>query len=326
MFFSASPDKRKKELISWAKRFKIESLQEVDQVESVTQLDLSFKQINKLPKQIDCLKNLQILNLSYNALTDLPWEIGNLKNLKSLDLSYNKFVEFPGIIGKLESLENLNFAANQLKKVNVAIANLKKLRELNLFANKIAELPNEFGSLSHLVRLNLALNQLTALPHSFSKLYNIVELELWLNKFELIPDIISQLPNLKDLYNVVDPDQLNKTLVWSVIGDNTYLADKLIFYGADVNYEYEECSNHLFTTPLFEANSIDMINLLLQRGADPELKREIVKHVFTKDGVEQVRPTGDFETFLTKKHPKEIQKFIKEYFNGDSKVKKSKHH
>jgi hypothetical protein len=171
----------------------------------------------------------------------------------------------------------------------------------------------------------LALNLLSALPHSFSKLYNIVELELWLNKFDLIPEVISQLPNLRDLYNVVDPDRLNKTLIWAVIGDNTYLADKLIFYGADVNYEAEECSNHLFTTPLFEANSIDMINLLLQKGANPELKREIVKHVFTKDGKEQVRPTGEYETFLTKKHPKEIQKFIKEYLSGDL-DKKAKAH
>jgi hypothetical protein len=185
-------------------------------------------------------------------------------------------------------------------------------------------LPNEFGSLSHLVKLNLALNQLASLPHSFSKLYNIVELELWLNRFELIPDVISQLPNLKDLYNVVDPDRLNKTLVWSVIGDNTYLAEKLLYYGADVNYEYEECANHLFTTPLFEANSIDMINLLLQKGADPELKREIIKHVYTKAG-EEVRPTGEYETFLTKKHPKEIQKFIKAYFSGELN-KKPKHH
>jgi hypothetical protein len=124
----------------------------------------------------------------------------------------------------------------------------------------------------------------------------------------------------------VDPDQLNKTLIWAVVGDNVYLAEKLIFYGADVNYEHEECQNHLFTTPLFEAKSIDMIELLLKNGADPDLKREIVKHVHTKEGIEEVRPTGNFETFLTKKHPSEIQKFIKAYISGETPDKKKHGH
>ena len=324
MFFSTSPDKRKKELVSWAKEYKIDALYQINAIENITHLDLSFKHIKKLPRQIDCLKNIETINLSYNSLGDLPWEFGNLKNLKSLDLSYNKFIELSGVVCKLENLEILDLSANQLKKVNSSIANLKKLRDLNLFANRIAELPSEFGSLSHLVKLNLALNLLSVLPPSFGKLYNIVELELWLNKFELIPDVISKLPNLKDLYNVVDPDRLNKTLIWAVIGDNTYLAEKLLFFGADVNYELDECTNHLLTTPLFEAISIDMINLLFEKGADPNLKREIIKHVVTKE-CEQIRPTGKFETFLTKKHSKEIQKFIKAYINGEP-VKKVGHH
>ncbi len=172
-----------------------------------------------------------------------------------------------------------------------------------------------------MVRLNLALNQLSDLPQSFAKLYNISTLELWLNKFDLVPEIISKLPNLKDLNSVVDPDKLNKTLIWSVIGDNIDLVEKLIFYGADVNIEQEEIENHFFTTPLFEAKSIEMINLLLSKGADPNLKREIIKHVVTKNG-EETRPSGKFETFLTKKHPKEIQKFIKAYTSGELLVKK----
>ena len=321
MFFSPSPDKRKRELISWAKKYKIDAISDIESIESITRLDLSFKQIDKLPKQIDCLKSLEELNLSYNSLADFPWEFRNLKNLKKLDLSYNKFSDAAGVICQLENLEIVDFSANQLKKVNVAIANLKKLRELNLFANRIAELPTEFGSLSHLTRLNLALNQLSTLPPSFAKLYNIVELELWLNKFELIPEVIEKLPNLRDLYSVVDPEKLNKTLIWAVIGDNTYLVEKLLFYGADINFEHEECANHLFTTPLFEAKSIDMISLLLEKGADPNLKREIVKHVSTKDGAEEVRPTGTYETFLTKKHPKEIQKFIKSFLSGEKPAK-----
>ncbi len=317
MLFSNSPEKRKKELIRWAHSYKIDALYDVNTIDQITRLELNSKQIDKLPKQIDCLVNLEILDLGNNNLSNLPWEFGNLKNLKWLNLGYNKLQEISGVVCQLTNLEFLNFEANLLKKVNLSISNLKLLKELNLFANRIVDLPDEIGSLSHLVRFNLALNQLCDLPASFSKLYNITTLELWLNKFELVPDVISKLPNLTDLYSVVDPEKLNKTLIWSVIGDNVCLVEKLIFYGADVNFEHEEIENHFFTTPLFEAKSIDMINLLLSKGADPNLKREIVKHVASKNGEER-RPTGKFETFLTKKHPKEIQKFIKSYTTGET--------
>jgi hypothetical protein len=58
LFFSPSPDKRKKELASWARAYKIDALYNFTAFESVTSLDLSFKQLDKLPKQIDCLPNL----------------------------------------------------------------------------------------------------------------------------------------------------------------------------------------------------------------------------------------------------------------------------
>lgn len=323
MFFSNTPEKRKKDLSQWAKKYKVEALSDYSSIDQVSRLDLSFRQIDKLPKQIDALQNLEILNLSYNKLAELPWEFRNLKKLKNLNLSFNRFAEIPGVVCQLENLETLKVEANQLKKVNSGIGNLKKLKDLNLFANQILELPGEIGSLSHLSRLNLAINQLSSLPASFAKLYNVITLELWLNKFDLIPEVISKLPNLKDLYNVVDPERLNKTLIWAVIGDNTYLADKLIFNGADVNYQQEDCSNHLFTTPLFEAKSFDMITLLLAMGADPDLKREIVKHVHTKDG-EEVRSTGKFESFFTKDHPKEVQKFIKAFIASKATIEKQK--
>lgn len=310
MFFKKTIEDIRKEFFTWAKKIKVDIPSTPDKLEFVTRLDLSNLKLTRIPRIIDCMPNLEDLNLSNNFVDTLPWEFRNLKSLRKLNLSFNKFQEIPGVVCQLEKLEVLKIEANLLKKVNPAIANLTELKELSLFANQIVELPNEFGSLRHLTRLNLALNQLTSLPSSFSKLYNIVELELWLNKFDLIPEIISELPNLKDLYDTVDPDRLNKTLLWAVVGDNTQLAEKLIFYGADVNYELEDERSQSITTPLFESNSLLMIELLLEKGADPHLKREIVKIVSTKEG-EKVRPTGKFETFLTLKHSGEVIKYLK---------------
>jgi hypothetical protein len=111
------------------------------------------------------------------------------------------------------------------------------------------------------------------------------------------------------LYDSFDAEKLNKALIRAVFANNKVLAEKLIFYGADVNYKLEEFGSHLFTTPLFEAKSLPLVKLLINKGANPYLKREIVKTVLTKNG-EEVRSTGRFETFLTKNHAKEIAIYL----------------
>jgi hypothetical protein len=157
----------------------------------------------------------------------------------------------------------------------------------------------------------MALNQLSKLPDTFEKLTNIVELELWLNKFELIPDVLSKLPKLRDLYNSFDTDKLNKALIMAVFANNYPLAEKLIFHGADVNFELEGFGSQSFTNPLFEAQTVEMAELLIHNGADPHRKREIIKHVVSKDGEEDIRKTGKYETFITIKHPVKLSKYIK---------------
>jgi ankyrin repeat protein len=156
----------------------------------------------------------------------------------------------------------------------------------------------------------MALNLLSKLPDEFANLINIKELELWLNKFELIPKVVSNLPNLTDLYNSFDTEKLNKALIMAVFSNNLHLTEKLIFHGADVNFKLKEFRSQMFTTPLFEVKSTEMIDLLLKNGADPNLKREVVKYVFV-NGQEEIRKTGKFETFLTIRFPEKLDKYIK---------------
>lgn len=322
-FLTNKPEKRKKEFIKWARINKIENIREDTDIENITRLHISNKRIDRLPREIDLLAKLEVLDLSHNSLAELPFELKHLKNLRHLYLSFNQLKEFQDVLFELSSLEVLNMEGNMLKKIPEKIIKLSQLRELNLMGNQIINLPQNFGSLSHLTKLNLAINQLTDLPESFSQLTQIQTLELWLNKFDTIPEVIKNLPNLKDFTNVVDPERLNKTLIWAVINDNTRLVDKLIYHGADVNYKDTSVDNQIFTTPLFEAKSLDMITLLLTMGADPFLEREIVKYVKTRNGVEMKR-TGMFESFINRQHPKEIEKFKKSYLETLEIVKKSK--
>lgn len=305
MLFSKSKEDQLKELVRWGKEIKINIPSRMADVEKIARLDFSFKNLTKIPKYINLFTNLKELNLSYNYLRDLPKEMGDLKKLRVLDLGYNHFTDIPGCVFHLDLLEMLSMEANHIKKVPKEIGNLRELLDLNLFANQITEIPDEIGSLQKLLRLNMAVNQINKLPESFSKLENIAVLELWLNKFDLIPKVIATLPKLRNSYDSFNIEKLNKTLIHAVFADNLELAEKLLFYGAEVNYKLEGFGSQLFTTPLFEAKSIEMIELLLKRGANPYTKRELIKTVLTKDG-EEVRPTGKFETFLTMKHPGNI--------------------
>jgi hypothetical protein len=309
-WFNSSESDLKK-VVNWAKELKINLPYKTLEVQRISKLDLSFKGINKIPGFITSLSGLKELNLSFNYLNKLPKEIKELKNLRVLDLGYNRFTEVPSVIFDITNLEVLNFEANMLKKIPAHIAHLKELNDINLFANQISELPQEIVTLKNMRRMNLAVNQIQNLPAGFEELTKIEVLELWLNKFDLIPKAISQLPKLHDLYDSFDSDKINKALIRAVFADNLYLAGKLIFNGADVNYKMEGFGSHLFTTPLFEARSAEMVELLFKKGANPHLKRELIKTVLNKNGDEEIKHTGNFETFLTRKNSPEIVNFLK---------------
>ncbi|MGC8823570.1 MAG: leucine-rich repeat domain-containing protein [Bacteroidales bacterium] len=311
-WFRSGAKRRTKRLIAWGQKNKIESLKDEYALSNVVILKINHKRIEKLTPYLDIAENIEVLDLRYNQLSDLPEELSRLKKLRELHLGFNRFKNIPKIVYRLHSLEVLTLEANEVQKVDDDICHLQQLKDLNLMANQISELPANFGQLKNLIRLNLAINQLSQLPASFAELENLTTLELWMNTFDELPEVVKKLPKLTNPQTVLDPEQLNKTLIWAVIGDNVPLADKLIARGADVNYKDRSDESNIFTTPLFEAKSISMITLLLTMGADPFLEREIIKRVKTRTG-EVVKMTGKFESFITMKHPKEIEKYKQAY-------------
>ena len=74
----------------------------------VRRLDLSGKQLDKLPASIGRLTNLVELSLSDNKLTALPPEMGRLTKLTSLAANDNKLKSLPAEIGTLVHLDSLS--------------------------------------------------------------------------------------------------------------------------------------------------------------------------------------------------------------------------
>jgi small GTP-binding protein len=166
----------------------------------LTKLDLSYRQMTRLPSGIGELENLRELDLSYNQLTKLPCEIGEFKNLTTLDLSYNQLTKLPSEIGELESLTEFDLSNNKITQLPSEITELKNLTELDLSHNHLTQLPQKFGKLESLSRLYLSYNQLVQLPAGIEELEKLTKLNLSYNQLTQLPPEIGKLKNLLKLY------------------------------------------------------------------------------------------------------------------------------
>ncbi|MGK7898943.1 MAG: leucine-rich repeat domain-containing protein, partial [Xenococcus sp. (in: cyanobacteria)] len=114
----------------------IQKIQEAEE-KQLKNLDLSWKNIDKLPKSLGNLSNLTELDLSSNQLTNLPESIGSLSNLTRLDLSSNQLTDLPESIGILSNLNELYLVSNELKKLPESIVELSNSTEIYLSRDQL---------------------------------------------------------------------------------------------------------------------------------------------------------------------------------------------
>jgi len=309
MFFYNVIEKRKKNLIRWAKKLEVPDFpMETSELENVKKLSIRYKGIEKLPKEIGFLTNLEEIDASYNNLGDIPWEFAQLKKLKYVDFSHNQFADIPGVVCKHTQLDAINFEGNLIKKISPVVANLINLKYLNIAFNEIVELPSEIKFLACLEILDIAGNKLVDFPSTFHKLPSLKKIIIWENDFSGIPDQLSKMSTLTDIETEVNKERINHLFIEAVRADKLAEARKYFALGADINYQWQSYDNQQFSTPLFEARSIDMISFLLDNGADVNVTRAVKKsESFIFWDSEKI----ETETFLTKKHPPEITKYLK---------------
>src|SRR6476661_7669372 len=208
-----------------------EAVRRIDQAaeEKLTQLDLSWLDLEELPPEIGkCtqletvvlakfdgekskwvgnkltefpdavlqLTNLKILNVSHNQITSIPEEIGQLSNLTDIYLSNNQIASIPDAIGQLSNLTGLDLRWNQITSIPDAIAQLWNLTRLDLSSNQITSIPEEIGQLWNLTDLDLSFNQITSIPEDIGQLSNLIVLFLSNNQITSISEDLAQLWNL----------------------------------------------------------------------------------------------------------------------------------
>lgn len=104
-------------------------------------LDLSSKQLEKVPEYVFSQTKLEQLDISGNHLTGaIQAEIRHLSDLEILNASNNNMTGVPAEIGQLSKLRILNLSNNQLTGLPYELGNLKNLETLNISGNDYSEL------------------------------------------------------------------------------------------------------------------------------------------------------------------------------------------
>ena len=160
---------------------------------------LKRSRLTTIPESIGNLSCLQRLDLSSTQITTLPESIGNLSNLQSLYLSYTKISTLPESIGNLSSLKDLDLSDMQISTLPESIGNLSSLEYLDLSYTQISTLPESIGNLSILQDLDLSYTQISTLPESIGNLLSLQSMNLRNSQIKALPEVAGDLSTLQFL-------------------------------------------------------------------------------------------------------------------------------
>lgn len=147
---------------------------------SLTDLNISINEIIELPRSFGNLKRLQMLKAERNSLTQLTPEIGQCQALTEMYLGQNFLTDLPDSVGDLKNLTTLNVDCNNLSDIPDSIGNCKSLTVLSLRQNILTELPMTIGKCENMTVLDVASNKLMNLPFTVKVLYKLQA--LWLSE------------------------------------------------------------------------------------------------------------------------------------------------
>lgn len=170
--------------------------------DQVREISLSYNNLSgSVPPEIEDLEDLRGLYLSYNHINSLPEEIGSLVNLETLEISGNELTELPKGIGNLSNLESLGIAENPIASLPDEISKLTNLTALCAYSTQLTEFPNIFGA-TNMEALELMWNKLTGpIPSEIGNLKNLNYFRIDGNQLEGdFPSSLYELENLETFF------------------------------------------------------------------------------------------------------------------------------
>lgn len=180
-----------------------------ENIDILTEIDISYNKINELDPILMRAKNLKVLNLSDNQLRNIPEQLSTaFKHLRYINVSHNLMSEIPAFFNaNFTNLHTIDLSNNPISKIlDGTITELVSLKELRLNACNLNFLPANIARLVNLESLELRENYLESLPPSIKMLTKLKLLDIGRNNFEELPAELGYLFNIQEL--IVDENNL----------------------------------------------------------------------------------------------------------------------
>ena len=132
----------------------IAKLPELNGLQNIKEIDISFNNITTLSDGFCKLQSLEKLDAQNNKISILPTKIGNLTNLKIINFNGNNISQIPQSAENMQQLEELYFAQNVLTTFPDYFLNFANLTIIDISGNELAD--NEIEK----IKANKKINQL----------------------------------------------------------------------------------------------------------------------------------------------------------------------
>ncbi|XP_037538668.1 leucine-rich repeat-containing protein 10 [Nematolebias whitei] len=156
-------------------------------------LDLSSRQLRRLPVAACIFDELVKLYLSDNNLSSLPAELQGLKKLQLLALDFNCFEELPAAVCRLPQLSILYLGNNRLHYLPREVRDLRELTTLWLETNCFTDFPEAICELTNLKTLHLGYNLIRSLPNDLKQLQELQSIWLAGNLLTEFPPVLLEM-------------------------------------------------------------------------------------------------------------------------------------
>lgn len=134
-------------------------LVEVENIDSVQEMFLSFNHLEELPSLFSKFGNVRKLDLSVNRLKGIKInEFRNPKKLVDMSIAMNQLVGLDDDFSKLENLQRIDLSLNNFSEFPSVLLTLNKLESIDLSGNGIRDIPTSLNALATLKELILTGN------------------------------------------------------------------------------------------------------------------------------------------------------------------------
>ena len=241
----------------------------------VVDLNLSFNQLKELPPKLFTASQLQQLDLSHNMLETVQAEIFNMPNLQHLSLSHNLLKRLPETEKWGSQLSSLNLSNNNLQYLPVGIEH-SAIEILVLSENKFTSFPAGVSHIDVLESLDIRCNPITSVPKNLTLPKRLQWLNIGGTKIRghaagtLDKEAIANLFNTGEYPLAAKLAELSQLCQKGLYKELRYV----LCHETDVFNKVKACTQHgnALLHKAAECNQADIIQLLLQHGASPNIK------------------------------------------------------